>query len=226
MYIIAEAGVNHGGSYRRARELVKAAKIAGADAVKFQMFEGLLDSEPHLKGLYLNPAEMLHLKEFCDTIGIDFLCTPFSTTDAAILFGMGCETMKLSHRLNVELWCYVQSLGVASIVSVLDLAHAKAVRRHMEPMALLYCTPEYPTRAQDVVLYEMNKLAPLAPMVGFSDHTLGGGMAVQAAKHGADIIEKHMCLSPNDYEAAWSMLPDQFTKMVGEIRAATDTVNK
>jgi sialic acid synthase SpsE len=221
VYIIAEAGVNHGGSYRRAREFVRAAKGTGADAVKFQMFKGLLQEEPHLKELYINPAEMLKLKEFCDSIGIDFLCTPFSVMDANILFGMECKTMKLSHRLNVELWSYVQSLGVASIVSVLDLAHAKAVRRHMEPLALLYCTPDYPTKVKDVVLYEMTRIDKLAPMIGYSDHTVGTRIAVQAAKHGADIIEKHMCISPNDYEAGWSIMPDQFEKMAGEIREAS-----
>ena len=37
-FIIAEAGINHDGSIQKAKELVDVAKEAGADAVKFQMF--------------------------------------------------------------------------------------------------------------------------------------------------------------------------------------------
>ena len=41
-FIIAEIGVNHDGSFERARELVHAARDAGPDAPKFPMFEAAM----------------------------------------------------------------------------------------------------------------------------------------------------------------------------------------
>ena len=38
-YIIAEIGINHEGSFKKATKLIKEASISGADAVKFQIFK-------------------------------------------------------------------------------------------------------------------------------------------------------------------------------------------
>ncbi|MFJ8064182.1 N-acetylneuraminate synthase [Psychrobacillus sp. NPDC096426] len=96
-YIIAEAGVNHNGSFEMAKKLVDVAKEAGADAVKFQTFraENLVTKEAQqanyqienlgevtsqyemLKKLELSFKEFKSLKNYCDEIGIEFLSTPF-----------------------------------------------------------------------------------------------------------------------------------------------------
>ena len=82
--IIAEAGVNHNGSLAMAKELVEAAKVCGADIIKFQFFEGDNLVTPNtkkanyqinksdetqlemLRKLELNFEEHMHLKEFCN----------------------------------------------------------------------------------------------------------------------------------------------------------------
>ncbi|QDQ01376.1 N-acetylneuraminate synthase [Lysinibacillus fusiformis] len=96
-YIIAEAGVNHNGSFEMAKELIRVAKEAGADAVKFQTFkaENLVTKEAEqaeyqvenlgkatsqfdmLKKLELSFGEFASLKDYCNDIGIEFLSTPF-----------------------------------------------------------------------------------------------------------------------------------------------------
>ncbi len=95
-YIIAEAGVNHNGDVALARQLVDAAKEAGADAVKFQTFktekiltrnasmaeyqkENLGSDETQfqmIKALELSYADFAGLKAYAESIGIDFLSTP------------------------------------------------------------------------------------------------------------------------------------------------------
>ena len=105
-YIIAEAGVNHNGSFEMAKQLVDVAKEAGADAVKFQTFkaenlvtkdakqadyqvENLKESTSQfdmLKKLELTFEEFTALKQYCEEKGIEFLSTPFDYESVDFLF--------------------------------------------------------------------------------------------------------------------------------------------
>ena len=96
VYIIAEAGVNHNGSFALACKLVDAAKEAGADCIKFQTFKsenlvsrsakkaeyqrkttGDSSQQDMLKKLELSFDEFIQLKSYCEKVGICFLSTPF-----------------------------------------------------------------------------------------------------------------------------------------------------
>ncbi len=100
VYIIAEAGVNHDGSEKKAFELIDIAADCGADAVKFQLFRpealvaGLSTQAEHqtrnlksspkserqiMEMLALSPDIMSHLAQHCALRKIDFLCTAFDT---------------------------------------------------------------------------------------------------------------------------------------------------
>jgi len=105
IYIIAEAGVNHNGSLEMAKELIKVAADAGADAVKFQTFKadslvsknaekaeyqqestGAEESQYHmLKKLELNEEMHEELIKYCQTCGIEFLSTPFDESSLTML---------------------------------------------------------------------------------------------------------------------------------------------
>lgn len=116
-YIIAEAGVNHNGSFSMAKKLVEVAKKAGADAVKFQTFraENLVTKEAQqanyqvenlgeatsqyemLKKLELSYEEFKLLKYYCDEIGIEFLSTPFDYESVDFLVDdLQMQTVKIS----------------------------------------------------------------------------------------------------------------------------------
>jgi len=112
-YILAEAGVNHNGSLETAVKMVKVAKEAGADAIKFQTFktEDLVTKEADmadyqktnlkqssgsqfdmLKKLELSRENHFSLLDECNKYGIDFVSSPFSDSDAKFLM----EELKLS----------------------------------------------------------------------------------------------------------------------------------
>ena len=114
--IIAEAGVNHDGDIRKAFELVRQAKIAGADCVKFQSFkasnlvtsaaplanyqrrESPGDRSQHemLSRLELSIDDHFKLKAYCEDEGIEFLSTPFDTRMLSLLVQVGVSRIKIS----------------------------------------------------------------------------------------------------------------------------------
>ncbi|MBI4191189.1 MAG: N-acetylneuraminate synthase [Betaproteobacteria bacterium] len=117
VYIIAEAGVNHNGSFDMARKLVEVAANAGADAVKFQTFKadqlatrGAPKAEYQtratdaaesqfemLKKLELGTESHRVLFEQCSVRGIEFLSTPFDIDSLRFLAGtLGVPRIKLA----------------------------------------------------------------------------------------------------------------------------------
>lgn len=115
VYIIAEAGVNHNGSIELARQLVEAAVVAGADAVKFQTFKAsnLVSKKADkadyqkqttsaeesqfdmIKKLELNEAAHHELIAYCQEQGIEFLSTPFDHDSIELLHSLGLQTFKI-----------------------------------------------------------------------------------------------------------------------------------
>ncbi len=116
VYIVAEIGVNHCGDLGMARRLIDAARQAGADAVKFQIFsaDGLATSDAPtcayqqgpgvsaanqqelLRSLELRPDDFARLKAHADERGIDFLATPFGINELCFLTTLGPPAIKIA----------------------------------------------------------------------------------------------------------------------------------
>lgn len=113
--IIAEAGVNHGGDYATAVEMIHEAHRAGADYIKFQTFraENLVcrnasraDYQKRncggdesqfamLKRLELASSDFIGLKEECERTGIGFMSSPFDLESIDFLAGLGMDYWKI-----------------------------------------------------------------------------------------------------------------------------------
>ena len=96
-YIIAEAGVNHNGSYEVAKKLIKSAALCKANAIKFQIFKASdlstskaqmakyqkknikkkMSQQDMLKKLELKKKDYLNLKEYAKKNNIDFMVSVF-----------------------------------------------------------------------------------------------------------------------------------------------------
>ncbi|MFH1530203.1 MAG: pseudaminic acid synthase [Pseudomonadota bacterium] len=174
VYIIAEVSANHGGSFERAREMIRAARDAGADAVKLQTYTAdtmTLDSDAApfvirqgtiwdgrtLHDLYqeaFTPWEWQpELKKWADSLGISLFSTPFDATAADFLEGMGVGAHKIAsfEITDIPLIEYVAAKGRPMIISTgiaeeEDIREALAACRRVgnEEIALLKCTSSYP----------------------------------------------------------------------------------
>lgn len=249
VYIIAEAGVNHNGSFDLACRLVDAAKKAGADCVKFQTFkaEKLVSKNAQkaeyqkrtteegsqqdmLKKLELSYEEFTKLKEYCDSVGITFLSTPFDFDSIAFLESLDMPFWKIPSG-EVTDYPYlvalakthkpvVMSTGMCDIEEIEEAI--KVLRENgCGDIKLLHCNTEYPTPFCDVnlaAICTMEKHFGLE--VGYSDHTMGIEVPIAAVALGATIIEKHFTLDRNmegpDHKA--SIEPKELETMVSSIK--------
>ena len=222
--IIAEAGVNHNGSLKTAKQMVLAAKGAGADYVKFQTFcpeklvskyagkaeyqkqaTGAEESQLEMLGrLALSQEDFKELKEYCSRQGIGFLSTPFDIESIHFLDKLGMDFWKLpsGELTNLPYLLEVAKTGKPVVMST-GMSRLEEVKASVDALqragagelTLLHCNTEYPTPMVDVNLRAMAALHNACSLpVGYSDHTLGIEIPIAAAALGASVIEKHFTL--------------------------------
>lgn len=227
VFVIAEAGVNHNGSLKLAKELVDAAKDAGADCVKFQTFisKNIVSknavkaeyqkqqTEPEetqqdmLKKLELSFDEFVELNEYCKSKSIEFMSTAFDFDSIEFLTELGMERWKIpsGEITNLPYLMMIAKLNKPVILStgmstMEDIRSAiKALKENgAADLTVLHCTTEYPTPFEDVNLKAMNTIKEeFNVKVGYSDHTKGIEVPIAAVALGATVIEKHFTLDRN-----------------------------
>lgn len=226
VYIIAEAGVNHNGSFELACKLVDAAKKAGVDCIKFQTFksQNLVSDNAEkaeyqkgttgdgtqvdmLKKLELSYDEFLKLKKYCDKVGITFLSTPFDLDSIKFLNSIDMPFWKIpsGEVTNLPYLLAIARTGKPVVMSTgmcemaeIDAAVSVLKENGTKEIKLLHCNTEYPTPFQDVNLRAMQTIRDyFGYEVGYSDHTKGIEVPVAAVALGATVIEKHFTLDRN-----------------------------
>jgi N,N'-diacetyllegionaminate synthase len=241
VFIIAEIGNNHEGSYSRAEELIGRAAEAGADAVKFQTIvpELLVASElperiAQLIRICLPLDDFARLKKAAEDAGVLFLSTPFDLTGVSVLSPL-VAAYKISSADNnfFPLLEAVAATGKPVILStgLADLAILKAAHDcihrcwsaidHAGDLAFLHCVSSYPTPHAEANLLAIRQLAEWDVTVGYSDHTLGIEAAVASVALGARIVEKHFTLdkySSDFRDHQLSADPSELSDMVRRIR--------
>ncbi|WP_312431209.1 N-acetylneuraminate synthase [Lacrimispora sp.] len=221
--IIAEAGVNHNGDLSIAKQLVDAASVIGADAVKFQTFRAKHLAVPDarkadyqientgqtmsqyemLKSLELSWQEFEELYQYCSFRRIQFLSSPFDEESLLFLDRLGVDLIKIPSG-EITNYGYLKKTATLKKPVILSTGMSteeevgealKILEEGGQEIILLHCSSSYPTLMEDVNLNAMNTLKhKFNKRVGYSDHTPGIEVAIAAAALGACVIEKHMTL--------------------------------
>jgi pseudaminic acid synthase len=178
------------------------------------------------------------LKNEAERIGIDFFSTPYENTAVDFLEDLGVEFYKVASFsiTNLPFLKYlakkdkpiIMSTGMATLAEI-DEAVRTVREAGNEQLALLNCSSAYPSIADDMNLKNIKNLEETFGVpVGLSDHSLGSVAAVTSIAMGAKIIEKHFCISREieNPDSSFSMEPDEFKKMVDDIRAAERAIGK
>ena len=224
--IIAEAGVNHNGSLKTAKELVDLAYESGADIVKFQTakLESLVSrnapmaayqkkntgvdesQKAMLEKLLLSFEEFEELAQYCEKVGIKFLSTPFDIESIHFLNDMqdiwkipSGEITNYPYLVEIAKTHkkIILSTGMAEISEIEEAIGVLNVNGAND-ITILHCTTEYPAPYKDVNLRVMKTLKDrFGYPVGYSDHTSGIEVALAAVALGATVIEKHFTLDRN-----------------------------
>jgi len=254
--IIAEAGVNHNGDVARAIEMVEVAAQAGADVVKFQAFDpdalssssavtapyqksntGIDDQISLLRDLALKMADFETIAKACQTVGIEFLATPFDVQMVDELIELGMKRIKVAsgeltntvalREFSTKQLPIILSTGMSTLKDIekaLEILQTDKDVTDSGNVTLLQCTSLYPAPAEQMHLLTIPAMREkFSVPVGLSDHSRGITAVIGAVALGATVIEKHFTLDrslPGPDHIA-SLEPDELVSMVSAAREMT-----
>jgi len=191
-FTVAEAGINHNGDLDRALEMVRVAKAAGADAVKFQTFKASeFVGDPQQQFTYRSQGKQVtesmlamfqryelpeyawhQIKAECVREGITFLSTPQNRSDLDVLLEVGIPAIKIGSDdfTNLPL---IRSYAQTTLPLILSCGMSDLAEVHQAlqaagwfgggPVMLLLCTSEYPTPPADVNILKLTTLQQAFP---------------------------------------------------------------
>lgn len=224
VFIIAELSANHNGSIQTAIETIRAAKRAGADAIKLQTYtadtmtidcdkddfiiKGTIWEGKNLYDLYkeaYTPWEWHEeLFRVAKEEGLICFSSPFDKTAVDFLENLNTPAYKIAsfEITDIPLIEYVASKGKPVIISTgistqedIELALDACYRMGNRDIALLKCTSSYPAPIEEANMIMVKDMAEKYGVItGLSDHTMGSTVPIVATAFGAKIIEKHFIL--------------------------------
>ena len=225
-FIIAEAGVNHGGDMKLAKHLIDLASDSGADAVKFQTFkaEHLILSNvkkaPYqlkttetgqsqmdmLKALEVTRDQNLELKKYCLSKNIIFLTTPFDEVSLDELDELDLPAYKVAStdltnlpflkKIAQKNKPILLSTGMSYLSEVSQALDS--IYQYNKDVILLQCTANYPIDDNEANLNVINTFKKNYDIIiGYSDHTVGVGASPFTIPMGVKVVEKHFTNDKN-----------------------------
>ena len=188
--------------------LVSAAKWAGADVAKFQIYEvdKLFPTKEivangknwyeEVKKTELSQEQVKGLSVYCKQLDIEFFASAFDVERIGWLESLGVRRHKIASRFrDTETLKSIKATKKEVILSLPPGGFVPESFMNYSRVKYLYCVPEYPTPLEHL---ELEGIGFPVPYAGFSDHTVGIEAACVSISRGATIIEKHFTLDRKD----------------------------
>lgn len=213
-YVIAEAGCNHVGNMDLARRMIEAAALAGADCVKFQVYDpellvGVTDTtRAFCEQARLYVTDIALLEKVCEFNDVDFLASAFDIPSLELLHGLGVTTLKIpSGQIhNAEYLDNVRRLfsgGKIYMSTGMSVAKEwkaayKVVQSGARLTVPMHCITAYPVPLDQAHMAASREVYNFSPHWGYSDHTMTDVCAIMAVAMRCSVIEHHFYLDKVD----------------------------
>lgn len=222
--LIGEIGLSHEGSLGSALSMVDSCKEAKLDYVKFQYHQSEHESTKnetfrinkfpqdisryaYWERTSFQKSQWQLIINYCNSIGIGFLCTPFSVWAANELINLGVKEVKISSgdANNWELLEFVKQGFSKTIVSVGMSTHSEVLKLiefmkdYNGEFLIMQCTSAYPVSLNLVGMSYFNELKKMTGKAGLSDHTGNPLVSIAAIASGASMIEFHTVFSKKQF---------------------------
>lgn len=245
VFVIAEVGINHNGSFELAKKMVNEAKKAGADCIKFQTHiaeKEMINSKLKpgnlskkslweiIKNCELTEQEEKEISNYCKKIKILFMSTPFSMEAVDRLekikvkgykIGSGELTnLPLLHHIAKTNKPVILSTGMSTMNEISKAV--KIFQKNKNPLAVLQTSSTYPSTYDEIKIGLIEKFKKKYSVpIGISDHSIGIYTSLGAVARGASIVEKHFTLDKKmpGPDQNFSLNPDELLELVKGCKA-------
>jgi N,N'-diacetyllegionaminate synthase len=211
VFVTAEVGINHNGSLKLAKKLVKSAKDSGADAIKFQTFKASDIATQKskfykiFKKVELDESDYGEISDYAKSNSIIFFSTPVNESAVDILLKLKVPAFKIGsgNLTNIPVIKYAASKRKPMIVSTgmsnideINLAINSIKKQNNNKIILMHSVSSYPTPTNETNLSVIKNLEKKFPYpIGYSDNGSDSLVPIASVMMGAKIIEKHFTIN-------------------------------
>lgn len=246
VFVIAEVGINHNGNLQIAKDLIKVAKDAGCDAVKFQKrtidkvySKEMLDQprqspwgttqRDQKKGLEFGHEDFFEIDRYCKELGINWLASAWDIDSQKFLQQFNLKYNKVASPMLVyedllrEIAAEKRKTFISTgMSSFSDIDQAVEIFRQADcPFELMHCVSTYPLKDENANLNCIRTLKNKYNCpVGYSGHETGMSISYAAVALGATSLERHITLNKAMYgsDQPASVEPAVLKILVGGIK--------
>lgn len=220
VYIIAEIGINHNGSVKMAKKLIKGAKSAGCDAVKFQKrtpelcvpkdqwyieretMWGRMTYIEYRHKIELSKEDYGEIDKYCKKKKIDWFasCWDEESVDFIEMFNPPLYKAASASLTDINLLKKKRETGkpvmISTGMSTWEEIKTAVKELGTDNLLIAHSTSTYPCKLEELNLKVIRTLKQIYPEVpiGYSGHETGLAPTWAAVAMGASFIERHITM--------------------------------